>query len=110
MAGADPGSPYEGAPTLQEEAPTYDFCLIFQKTHEIENILGRRGRSLPGVPPLDPPLDGNLAVFNAHSLRTTPLCFSTSECTTYLKGEGGKTELHFRVKYNSAPSPPDREN
>ena len=60
-----------------------------------------------GGAPLDPPLDCNPVVFNAPSLRTTPLCFSASECTTYLRRGGGKSELHFRVKHNS---PPDGEN
>ena len=36
-------SPEEGAPTLRG-APTYDFAKFCEKLHEIENILGRRGR------------------------------------------------------------------
>ena len=38
-------SPYEGARTLQEGAPTYNFAKFSKKTTEIENILGR------GAPP-----------------------------------------------------------
>ena len=41
LAGADPGFPVGGAPTLQGEAPTYTFS---QKLHEIKKILVRRGR------------------------------------------------------------------
>ena len=37
------------------EAPTYDFAKFSEKLHEIEKILGRRGRDV-GAPPLDPPL------------------------------------------------------
>ena len=32
LAGADPGFPIAGAPTLQEGAPTYNFAKDFQKT------------------------------------------------------------------------------
>ena len=39
-------SPQEGAPTLQGEAPTYDFAKFSEKLHEIEKKLGRRGRPL----------------------------------------------------------------
>ena len=41
-AGADPGFPVGGAPTLQG-APTYDFAKFWEKLHEIEKILGRGG-------------------------------------------------------------------
>ena len=35
--------------------PTYDFAKFSEKLHEIEKILGRRGR-VPGPPPWGPPL------------------------------------------------------
>ena len=47
---ADPGFPIGGAPTLQVGAPTYDFAKFSEKLHEIENILGRRGRTTPHPP------------------------------------------------------------
>ena len=48
--GADPGFPvWEGR--QPSGAPTYDFAKFCEKLHEIENILGSRGR-----PPLNPPL------------------------------------------------------
>ena len=54
---ADPGFPEEGAPTLQEGAPTYDFAKLSQKLHKIERIwTPGGGGARPKLYYVDPPL------------------------------------------------------
>ena len=43
-------SPWEGAPTLPEGVPTYDFSNICKKTHEIGKILDPGGGARRGCP------------------------------------------------------------
>ena len=56
QAGTDPGFPVAGGadPTGVGGAPTYDFAKFSTDLHEIEKILGRRGRA-----PLPPPRSAN---------------------------------------------------
>ena len=48
LTGADPGFPLGGGANPPGGAPTYDFVKLSEKLHEIEKILGRRGRA-PGA-------------------------------------------------------------
>ena len=48
--GADPGFPVGGGADPLGGVPIYDFVKFFEKLHEIENILGRRGGRAPGAP------------------------------------------------------------
>ena len=44
-AGADPGFPVAGdANSLERRVPTYDFAKFSEKLHEIEKIMGCRGK------------------------------------------------------------------
>ena len=51
-SGADQGYPVGGGSNLRGGgAPTYDFAKFYEKLHEIEKILGRRGACAGGAPP-----------------------------------------------------------
>ena len=67
-AGADPGFSVGGGTNSPGGKPTYDFAKFCQKLHEIEKILGRRGRRAPGAPPLNPPLRSVLNIYGSRLL------------------------------------------
>ena len=71
-SGAYPGFPIGGSPTVREGGGvlTYEIAKFYEKLHEIEKILGRRGGSALPAPPKsanDHRFTGQARLIRSHS-------------------------------------------